>query len=158
MCDRRISQTIFEALQFKIKHENIKTSTLFINSVHFFMTDRLEKHSSNFHCKPIKMSKYISQKKFHQTFLVSFCGGHICYFASQQGQGHHNNIYQSLCTYIIFLFSLSIGAGSPQQREPITVGPYYLSHPVNVPCGTKPECQEKTQDFQHSIDYYTLIT
>ena len=33
--------------------------------------------------------------------------------------------------YFFFLFSLAIGAGSPQQREPITVGPYYLSHPVD---------------------------
>ena len=46
-------------------------------------------------------------------------------------------------TYIIFLFSLPTGAGSPQQHEPITVGLYYLSHPVN----RKPEYPEETQDF-----------
>ena len=27
---------------------------------------------------------------------------------------------------MIFLFSLATGAGLPQQREPITVGPYYI--------------------------------
>ena len=27
---------------------------------------------------------------------------------------------------------------SPQQREPIPVGPFYLTHPVNFPCGMKP--------------------
>ena len=57
----------------------------------------------------------------------------------------------------LFLFSLATGAGSPQQREPITVGPYYLSHPVNFPCGRKPEYPEKAHDFRQSVDY-TLFT
>ena len=57
----------------------------------------------------------------------------------------------------IFLFSLATGAGSPQQREPITVGPYHLSHPVNFPCGGKPEYPEKTRDFRQSVDS-TLFT
>ena len=33
--------------------------------------------------------------------------------------------------YFFYLFSFATRAGSPQQREPITVGPYYQTHPVN---------------------------
>ena len=51
---------------------------------------------------------------------------------------------------------LSIFFHSPQQREPITVGPYYLSHPVNFPCGRKPEYPEKTHDFRQSVDCYSF--
>ena len=58
---------------------------------------------------------------------------------------------------IFFLFSFVTRAGSPQQREPITVGPYYLTHPVNFPCGRKPDYAEKTHDFRQSVDY-TLFT
>ncbi len=43
-------------------------------------------------------------------------------------------------------------AGSPQQLMPITVGPHYLTHPVNFPCGRKPEYPEKTHDFPQSVD------
>ena len=39
----------------------------------------------------------------------------------------------------IYLFSFTARAGSRQQREPITVGPYVPTHPVNFPCGRKPE-------------------
>ena len=56
-------------------------------------------------------------------------------------------------TLIFFLFSFATRAGSPQQREPLTVGPYYLTHPVNFPCGRKPEYPEKTHDFRQSVDY-----
>ena len=42
------------------------------------------------------------------------------------------------------LFSFVTRAGSPQQREPISVGSYYLNPPVNFPCGRKPEYPEKT--------------
>ena len=49
---------------------------------------------------------------------------------------------------LFFLFSLATGSGSPQQRKPITVGPYYLSHHVHFPCGRKPEYPEKTHDFR----------
>ena len=37
------------------------------------------------------------------------------------------------------------------------VGPYYLTHAVNFPCGRKPEYPEKTNDFRQRIDY-TLST
>ena len=58
---------------------------------------------------------------------------------------------------IFFVFSLTTGAGSPQQCEPITVGPYYLSRPVNFPCERKPEYPEKTHDFRQSVDYILFI-
>ena len=35
---------------------------------------------------------------------------------------------------------------------PITVGPHYLTHPVNFPCGRKPEYPEKTHDLPQSVD------
>ena len=65
--------------------------------------------------------------------------------------------YECNCSVFIYLFSFATKAGSPQQREPITVGPYYLTHPVNFPCGRKPEYPEKTHDFRQSVDY-TLFT
>ena len=64
--------------------------------------------------------------------------------------GHCNEIFiVSLFLYI--LFSLATGTGSPQQREPNTVGPYYLSHPVNFPCGRKSEYPEKTPTFDRAL-------
>jgi hypothetical protein len=42
-------------------------------------------------------------------------------------------------------------AGSPQQHMPITVGPFYLTHPVNFPCGRKPEYPDKTHGFRQSV-------
>jgi hypothetical protein len=30
---------------------------------------------------------------------------------------------------------------------PITVGPFYLTHPVDFPCGRKPEYPGKTHDY-----------
>jgi hypothetical protein len=36
---------------------------------------------------------------------------------------------------------------------PITVGPFYLTHPVNFPCGRKPEYPGKTHDFRQSVDF-----
>ena len=63
-----------------------------------------------------------------------------------------------LFCFILFSFptGAGVGAGSPQQRKPITVGPYYLSHPVNSLCGRKPEYPKKTHDFQQS--YHILFT
>ena len=39
-------------------------------------------------------------------------------------------IYLCIIYLFIYLFSFAQRGGSPQQREPITVGPYYLTHPV----------------------------
>ena len=64
--------------------------------------------------------------------------------------------YFILFYFILFyfiLFSFVTRAGSPQQRELITVGRYYLTHSVNFPCGRKPEYPEKTHDFRQSVDY-----
>ncbi len=47
-------------------------------------------------------------------------------------------------------------AGSPQQLMPITVGPHYLTHPVNFPCERKPEYPEKTHDLPQSVDLYSF--
>ncbi len=33
---------------------------------------------------------------------------------------------------------------------PVRVNP---THPVNIPCGRKPEYPEKTDDFRQSVDY-----
>jgi hypothetical protein len=35
-------------------------------------------------------------------------------------------------------------------------GPFYLTHPVNFPCGRKPEYPEKTHDFRQSVDFYSF--
>ena len=35
----------------------------------------------------------------------------------------------------------------------INVCPVILTHPVNFPCGRKPEHPEKTHDFGQSVDY-----
>ena len=56
----------------------------------------------------------------------------------------------------LVLFSFATRAGSPQQCEPITAGPYNLTHPVNFPCGGKPEDPEKTRDLRQSVDFYSF--
>jgi hypothetical protein len=52
--------------------------------------------------------------------------------------------------------ALPTRAGSPQQHMPITVGPFCLTHPVNFPCGRKPEYPEETHDFRQSVDFYSF--
>ena len=58
--------------------------------------------------------------------------------------------------YFLFYFNFATRAGTPQQHEPITVGPYHLTHPVYFPCGRKPECPEETHDFRQSVDFYSF--
>ena len=58
---------------------------------------------------------------------------------------------------IFISFSFATRAGSPQQRQPITVGPYNLMARSTFLCGGKPEYPEKTHDFRQSVDY-TLFT
>jgi hypothetical protein len=60
-----------------------------------------------------------------------------------------------LDVFFIYL-ALPTRAGSPQQHKPITVGPFYLTHPVNFPCGRKPEYPGKTHDFRQSVDLYSF--
>ena len=38
---------------------------------------------------------------------------------------------------------------------PMTVGPLCLTHPVNFPCGRKPEYPEETHDLRQSVDFYS---
>jgi hypothetical protein len=58
---------------------------------------------------------------------------------------------------IFFIYlALPTRAGSPQQHKPITVGPFCLTHPVNFPCGRKPEYPEETHDFRQSVDFYSF--
>jgi hypothetical protein len=57
----------------------------------------------------------------------------------------------------LFIYlALPTRAGSPQQHMPITVGPFCLTHPVNFPCGRKPEYAEETHDFRQSVDFYSF--
>ena len=61
--------------------------------------------------------------------------------------------------FFIFIYlALPTRAGSPQQHMPIIVGPFCLTHPVNFPCGRKPEYPEETHDFRQSVDFFTLFT
>ena len=48
----------------------------------------------------------------------------------------------------LFLFSFATRAGSPQQREPITVGP---NPPVNFPCGST---REKATTFSRTLTMF----
>ena len=63
-------------------------------------------------------------------------------------------MYLFVCFFIYL--ALPTRAGSPQQHMPITVGPFYLTHPVNFPCGRKPEYPGKTHDFRQSVDFYSF--
>ena len=57
--------------------------------------------------------------------------------------------YKKMQNFNFILFYLASPQGqSPLQREPITVGPYYLTHLVNFSCGRKPEYPEKTHEFR----------
>ena len=58
--------------------------------------------------------------------------------------------------FILLFFSFSARAGTPQQREPITVGRFHLTHSVYFPCGRKPECPEETQNFRQNVDFYSF--
>jgi hypothetical protein len=67
---------------------------------------------------------------------------------------------REICTkcfiYLFIYLALPTRAGSPQQHMPITVGPFCLTHPVNFPCGRKPEYPEETHDFRQSVDFYSF--
>jgi hypothetical protein len=39
---------------------------------------------------------------------------------------------------------------------PITVGPFCLTHPVDFPCGRKPEYLEGTHDLRQSVGFYSF--
>ena len=76
-----------------------------------------------------------------------------------QANNVYSQKYMSLTYCFIYLFiylALPTRAGSPQQHMPITVGPFCLTHPVNFPCGRKPEYPEETHDFRQSVDFYSF--
>ena len=56
------------------------------------------------------------------------------------------------------VFNFATRSGSPQEHMSITVGPYYLTHPVNFPCGKKPEYSKKAHDFRQSLTYTIFPT
>jgi hypothetical protein len=64
-----------------------------------------------------------------------------------------NRVIEEEIRYLFIYLALPTRAGSPQQHMPITVGPFYLTHPVNFPCGRKPEYPGKTHDFRQSVDF-----
>jgi hypothetical protein len=61
-----------------------------------------------------------------------------------------------LFPYLFIYLALPTRAGSPQQHMPVAVGPFCLTHPVNFPCGRKPEYPEETHDFRQSVDFYSF--
>jgi hypothetical protein len=63
---------------------------------------------------------------------------------------------EAIFIYLFIYLALPTRAGSPQQHMPITVGPFCLTHPVNFPCGRKPEYPEETHDFRQSVDFYSF--
>ena len=71
------------------------------------------------------------------------------------GLGNGVGLYLGEWNLFIYL-ALPTRAGSPQQHMPIIVGPFYLTHPVNFPCGRKPEYPGKTHDFRQSVDFYSF--
>ena len=66
------------------------------------------------------------------------------------------NYVHEIFFFFIYLFNFATRIGTPQQREPITVGPYHLTYPVYFPCGRKPECPKETHDFRQSVDFYSF--
>ena len=62
-------------------------------------------------------------------------------------------VYLFIYLFLFIYLALPTRAGSPQQHMPITVGPFYLTHPVNFPCGREPEYPGKTHDFRQSVDF-----
>ena len=68
----------------------------------------------------------------------------------------YSNLSNNILFFYFILLDLPTRAGSPQQHKPITVGPFYLTHPVNFPCGRKPEYPGKTHDFGRALTFYSF--
>ena len=86
---------------------------------------------------------------YHDNYFKYFTFGKYNGFVSKE---------RGFCMHVFILFYLALPtrAGSPQQHMPITVGPFCLTHPVNFPCGRKPEYPEETHDFRQSVDFYSF--
>ena len=87
----------------------------------------------------------------------------VLYFNETFKAGNSLPLQEISCKiYLYFIYFLNIylglptRAGSPQQHMPITVDPFYLTHPVNFPRGRKPEYPGKTHDFRQSTGFYSF--
>jgi hypothetical protein len=83
----------------------------------------------------------------------------VCYFAYCKIYRRCLHIRISKPVIFVYLFvylALPTMAGSPQQHYANYCGPFYLTHPVNFPCGRKPRYPEKTHDFRQSVDFYSF--
>ncbi len=79
------------------------------------------------------------------------------WFFEERSASRKQKMQKKVFIYFIYLTLTSpTRAGSPQQLMPITVGPHYLTHPVNFPCGRKPKYPEKTHDLPQSVDLYSF--
>jgi hypothetical protein len=56
----------------------------------------------------------------------------------------------------IYLFSFANQGRVTTTAYANYCGPFYLTHPVNFPCGRKPEYPGKTHDFRQSVDFYSF--
>ena len=54
-------------------------------------------------------------------------------------------------SFFIYLFNFATRAGSPQQREPITVGPYYLPTLSTFPVGGNRSTRRKPTTFSRAL-------
>ena len=52
---------------------------------------------------------------------------------------------------LFYLFSFATRAGSPQQREPVTVGPYYLTPLSTFPVGGNRSTRRKPTTFGRAL-------
>ena len=107
-----------------------------------------------------KLGKY--RILLHSKLKINVYHNNLLYVSCKQEskQLQHGStalyMYIYLFIYLSIYLALPTRAGSPQQHMPITVGPFCLTHPVNFPCGRKPEYPEGTHDFRQSVDFYSF--
>ena len=58
---------------------------------------------------------------------------------------------------LLFFFNLATRAGSPQQRQPITVGPYYLATLSTFPVGGNRSTRRKPTTFGRALTILLLM-
>ena len=62
-----------------------------------------------------------------------------------------NHSYKSMCCIFIYIFSFGTRARSPQQREPITVSPYYLTPLSTFPMRGNRTTRRKPTTFGRAL-------
>jgi hypothetical protein len=110
--------------------------------------DRIQKKSYSVlavNGEPVQVKFVIGELPIDMKML-EFLGGELTNSAT----------YFSTFADLFIYLALPTRAGSPQQHMPITVGPFCLTHPVNFPCGRKPEYPEETHDFRQGVDFYSF--